>query len=257
MSPSKEMHVFSSKYGDPCGVVLKGGDFRQTMINRIRHLSGVIGRKGGEVVSKDIYDRMMNAVEKLRMIDYTSAYVDYFKERVSGEKVFGEITPAYAMLPAKGFHEIVTLHDQVKFIFILRDPIARAWSHLHMELNSLGVELTYDEKIRRIFLENNKYYCRSDYVKTIINLESVVSTDNILYLFYEDLFSVHSVKKICSFLDIDYSRANFSTKIREGDYHVMPNISEIPDENIYSNVYRVCKERFGDEIPATWAVSNF
>ena len=53
-------------------------------------------------------------------------YLDMFRRRIHiGQVMFGEITPSHATLGLDGFRAIRRMHDNVKVVFILRDPVAR------------------------------------------------------------------------------------------------------------------------------------
>ena len=138
MSPYKEAHVFDHRHN------YKADQFREILLNRVIDFSEIIKNKKGRGCS-ELYSRVMNSVEKIAMIDDLDIYMEHFYQRVKGEKVFGEITPAYSLLPKKGFKEILSLHDQVKFIFIMRDPIDRAWSHINDELRRKGLDVPHEE----------------------------------------------------------------------------------------------------------------
>ena len=51
------------------------------------------------------------------------AYADVLFQTWRGEPVVGEITPAYALLPPEAFSEMAELGHDVRFLFIMRDPI--------------------------------------------------------------------------------------------------------------------------------------
>ena len=53
------------------------------------------------------------------------------------QKVKGEITPYYSILPKERIALIKKINPNMKIIFILRNPIDRAWSHAIMELSTL------------------------------------------------------------------------------------------------------------------------
>lgn len=248
LSPRKEMHVFDHRH------VCNADALRNTLLKRVQHLASTqIDRKGN---SADLYRRMLMSVEKIAMIDNLDFYIEYFESLVKDQKIFGEITPNYSLLPKEGFLEILSIYESVKFIFIMRDPVSRAWSHINDQLKRTGKEMSDDEKLRCIFEgasgKNNHYFRKGDYCQTINNLESVVSRDNILYLFYENLFTDESIKKICDFLDIEYLSANFSSRVNKGDYSKDISGIDLHAEELYRPIYDFCRERFGDDVPDSW-----
>ena len=54
-------------------------------------------------------------------------YLDHF--HTAGSRRKGEASPSYALLPIKRIRLIRRLLPDVKLIFLMRDPVARAWSH--------------------------------------------------------------------------------------------------------------------------------
>jgi hypothetical protein len=59
-------------------------------------------------------------------------YSSFFLE--ANNKVKGEITPAYSILPVNRIRSIRAIMPEVRLIFLMRDPIERAWSHAVMDL---------------------------------------------------------------------------------------------------------------------------
>src|SRR3984957_14893909 len=77
----------------------------------------------------DSLRRISEIVDYLFLLDNKS-YAEYLKRYAVGAKAFGEITPTYGLLPTSGGAEIDSLFPGVQFIFIMRDPVARLWSHV-------------------------------------------------------------------------------------------------------------------------------
>ena len=69
-----------------------------------------------------------------------------------GEKKNGEITPAYAMLPVETIREIHALNPALRVIYILRNPIDRAWSSARMALER--AEMTLAEASDQWFVDH-------------------------------------------------------------------------------------------------------
>lgn len=120
----------------------------------------------------------------------------------------GEVSPDYAVLPGKGIRHILELNPDTKFIFIMRDPIERGWSHLRMD-ESRGVAKRVPH-LQRIFASGFLLY--SDYMTTIDRYRRHVPDHNFLMLFFDDLVSrpEYLLQEVCSFLGVDHSRATFA-----------------------------------------------
>ena len=59
-----------------------------------------------------------------------SSYRKYLDLVAQGKTVGGEITPSYAMLEADGIQAIETALDKPNYLWILRNPADRFWSHI-------------------------------------------------------------------------------------------------------------------------------
>ncbi len=60
-------------------------------------------------------------------------YLSLFQEGAGRLK--GEATPNYALLPRSTIRLIHDLHPQLKLIFLMRDPVDRAWSHARWDFH--------------------------------------------------------------------------------------------------------------------------
>lgn len=58
------------------------------------------------------------------------SYMNLF--RFKGDRMSGDITPSYARLDETLIREIAALMPQVKIVFLIRDPVERAWSRFSM-----------------------------------------------------------------------------------------------------------------------------
>ena len=76
-------------------------------------------------------------------------YSQYFEEADSVNQVIGELTPNY-------YHDIQALQrisqklPNVKVILILREPIARAYSHYQLSLTNQCKNMTFDEALAKV-----------------------------------------------------------------------------------------------------------
>jgi hypothetical protein len=114
-------------------------------------------------------------------------------------------------------------------VYIMREPISRAWSSYNMIGGKASDSFQLDFPAH--FLLNNFLACK--YKETILALDSVFSKP--LYFFYEDFFRQDNIDIICDELEIGRYKAKFDLKINEGKYS-----SEIPSEFI--ETYGLCKK---------------
>lgn len=103
----------------------------------------------------------------------------------------GEITPAYSRLPTTTIKDIKRLNPHLKIIFIMRDPIDRAWSQARKDLPRVygrPVSEISAADVTRWFSES---WCaqRSDYVAILDNWLPHFPRDQFFIGFFEELAS--------------------------------------------------------------------
>ncbi|MEM0946889.1 MAG: sulfotransferase [Pseudomonadota bacterium] len=133
-----------------------------------------------------------------------AAYLDYLgRERA----VVGDITPAYGLLPEADLRRMDSL-GEARFLLILRDPVARLWSHVRMIAGRREPDgAVTDARSGRILSRTLSGHeaeieSRSDYRGMFDRLCHAVPGPRRLVVFFEDLFSGDATKMICAFLGI-------------------------------------------------------
>jgi hypothetical protein len=137
----------------------------------------------------------------------------------------GEITPNYARLSDESVLHMLRLQPNLKFIFLLRDPIERDWSHLRMQDQRGELQqFTHAERLSRKALRGY-----SDYMTTIEVFGRNVSAKNFLILFFDEIVGKphELLREVCAFLGVDYARATF-TNVNEAVHAGKPK--PIPPE---------------------------
>ncbi len=84
--------------------------------------------------------RFLNRLERLSArphIDLKN-YARLFEPK--GSLLSGDISPGYSTLSDKIIQRVVGYFPKLKVIFLARDPVERAWSHLSMEVRSRQIE---------------------------------------------------------------------------------------------------------------------
>jgi hypothetical protein len=100
--------------------------------------------------------------------------------------IAGEITPAYATLDEEVLRRIQRMNSKIKLIFVMRDPVERAWSAVNNAAKKGVVEApTVEKTIQRA--RGWGTAARSGYADTIKRLEAVFPARQIHYCFFEDL----------------------------------------------------------------------
>lgn len=249
MPPVKELHIFDS---------LDLEFSRGKVSNLIRRSEEVRpdGRAYGPIQLR------------MAMLDDIDVYFNYFLDtlREDGVQLVADITPAYAALSPKRYRFIKRRFEnagvKVKVIFLMRDPVERAWSSVRMRLRNKRerdpdarmLERHNDESLLLKVHDKEGSLARTNYRATVKNLEKVFDSDSIYYGFYERLFNDESTRAICSFLGIPHIDADFDQRLNES-----PKSSPISTEasmavaTFHRDVYRFVEDRFGaDFIRSIW-----
>jgi hypothetical protein len=242
----KEYHVFDALHVPEC---------RSFLNNKLKILHNA---------SRDIRElsKKKEVLQQLSFYTDTQYYYDYFdylwfKGRGAITAV-GDITPSYSALPAAVFSEIKTQLElrgfKVKVIFLMRDPIERCWSMVRMDkrkgLHSNPGGTVPDEQklLKKIFMTRD-CEIRTQYERTIDNLEQVFEQENIFYGFYESLFEAETLASIQAFIELEDFSPNTTHKLNVSAKS--DDLTELDTElasqifHHYQNTYHFCEARFG------------
>ncbi len=157
--------------------------------------------------------------------------------------VTGEITPSYSLLSAEYINSIISINNEMKFIYILRDPVDRSWSHaVKIFSRDKGVPLkdVPTESLIKFF-QSDENICCGSYAKNIKNYLSVIDSRNLLIIYFDDIKTdpANVLSKIYSFIGV--------SKIQDMDENILNkpvNASsfgcDVPDiyTHLLSNIFR-------------------
>lgn len=125
-------------------------------------------------------------------------------------RVNGDITPAYSTLEPEVVARIGTLFPDLRILFLLRDPIERAWSAALMALGR--AELTLGEVSDQWFLDHfhsRGSLLRGDYARTLAIWCEVFPARQMRVLFYEDIRAdpMGLLRRVANFLALEPTSA--------------------------------------------------
>lgn len=238
MSPIKELHYFD--------VEICSYSWNEGFINRFRDL--VASLEDDQFFGEN-YEQLRILLYRVGMINDASMYAKYFAEFRENEKVVCEISPAYSTVTAHEFKKMAEIHHTVKFLFIMRNPVDRFWSQL--KYKSMRMKFDHNNEFEN-YLSHPGMNIRTDYRRTMTELLSVVDTNNIHFVFYENLFSDQAIASLCAFLDIDYMQADFSNQINSSFAEEIDESRRQLVFNKFDFVYEFIDDYFKREIPASW-----
>jgi hypothetical protein len=140
-------------------------------------------------------------------------YKDKFYSDVKAEKIIGDITPIYMYLEKIPRNINNLLGDDIKFVFMLRNPIERAYSHYWMSYRR-GYETEPFKKAIKLEKERiNKgafershfsYIDRGFYSKQIKNFLKYFPKENMKFIIFDEFINNKKVilEDIFSFLNL-------------------------------------------------------
>lgn len=258
----KEYHVFDAieDYEKHKTSKRPRNGFRERRISKIlnSHKRGTLGRNLGMQRKQSRYTALELAF--IDNVDHYFNYFDYLYLRNENIDAVGDITPNYALLKTKTFALIrkglESRGFDVKVFFLMRDPVERAWSLARMKQRNMDDskkekfdQFKYMEKITQDGFTSYK----SQYDKTIKQLEGAFEKNNIYYGFYESLFNEQSFQSIQQFLGIPLERFDSSQV-----FNASPKSNNMPDElnkklvEYFRPTYEAISERHGDAVRQLW-----
>ena len=164
----------------------------------------------------------------------------------------GEITPAYAILQEEDIKKIYAMVPETKIIFIIRNPIDRAWSHFRFNLkltNEENKEIKEEDIIK--FIDNEDQILRSDYLRTLKLYSKIFPKENICVAFYDAIIEnpEELLSGIVDFLGGDSTRikdeCNLQSKTNVSKKRVLPVVINTHLTNNYTPLVEDLSSIFG------------
>ncbi|HET8600139.1 MAG TPA: sulfotransferase domain-containing protein [Segeticoccus sp.] len=166
-----------------------------------------------------------------------------FEPLSSGFQITGEASPYYMFHPLAPARIARALPD-VKLILVLRDPVARLWSHYQYEVARGHEHLSVTEavaaepsrlrgEVQRMQADpayesfsyrHHSYLSRGHYAEQLERLYEFFAAEQVLILQSERLFADPNLEltKVWEFLDVPPVRLAGLTAMKQGRYSAMP-----------------------------------
>jgi hypothetical protein len=167
------------------------------------------GRAGaaaeGRLADREAWQRVLDAGQ-----EETAEYLAYLDGGHDGAPaVVGEVTPAYALLSEGRLRAMAGLGGRdVRFVYLLRDPIARLWSHVRMIAGRRAADgIVVRRRCDRIFDrtlagDETQIAARGDYRTALDRLSRAIDPARLLVLVFEELVEGDGAARLCAFLGI-------------------------------------------------------
>lgn len=182
VSPVKELHVFdrllrpdiSSWLDERFAATLEDMRRRAAAGRQIRHPERL-----------SVLQAMLDMPASKDLDLTAAAYREFFANRVGDQRAFGELCPAYALLPEAGFTALLSAFPRARFVYLLREPVARYWSQLRHERR---FRADFDPEAAFLsLLDEPGFGEHSDYGPVLQRLLACIPHNQICVVFYEHL----------------------------------------------------------------------
>ncbi len=170
----------------------------------------------------------------------------WYQYRHAGSKLAGDITPLYSTLSVDRIACIQGHMPKLKLIYILRNPIERAWSGLRKSVwYQKGTAYLQEQDSDWILQQvmRPEVLLRGNYPQAIENWESVFPREQLQYLFFDDINSDAngSLDQIHAFLGL--TRADVG-----GSAAGSRNVNAAPEKPMPDYVKRALSEHYAEQI---------
>lgn len=151
-----------------------------------------------------------------------AAYMEYLNGGRTDQRLIADITPAYALLSEGRLGRMACMSSDVRFVYLLRDPVARLWSHVRMiarrrSTTGHDVALRAGQVLERALSGAEMHIVRrGDYRAALTRLRSAVAPSRLFTAFYETLFQAETVTRLCGFLGLSSRPADFRRRVHAG-----------------------------------------
>jgi hypothetical protein len=179
-------------------------------------------------VLQQIADRDDNR-KVLKSADPVAAYMGYLTAGSEGKRLVGDLTPEYGLLTVEEMRVLAGLAPDVRWVFVMRDPVSRMWSHIRMlvrraKVDEAGLAAACAAKFDEVLAgQAPDVTQRSDYAGIHSRLVQAVAADKRLVLSYEGMMSPGGVQRVTRFLGLSAHPAPLDKRVHQGVAVAMPD----------------------------------
>lgn len=188
-----------------------------------------------------------------------AAYLAYLRAGVTeNTRLIGDICPAYSLLDVATYREMVNATPSPRFLFLVREPVARLWSAVRMQADrQLGPGQTVEEKANNILwrlLERGAethLTARGAYGETISRLREAVPARTLRVMYMEELLTDAGYAALCDWLGLPPTPAPLGEKVHAGKAVALrPHLAIRAAEHL-AQEYDFAEEAVGP-LPEAW-----
>jgi hypothetical protein len=186
---------------------------------------------------------------------------DWYASLFPRDKIAGEITPAYMILPRELVEAIAAPRPGLRAILLMRDPIDRIWSgtrHFALSGRPPGEELDAKTRARVVKrFDTPGVRLRTDYRRALETWRGVLGPDRVFVGFYDDVQSDPAglLGRILEFLGADPAIApaapDLARRVNAAETTDLPRELAVELARRYREPLRELAQEFGGP-PARW-----
>lgn len=220
-SPEKEIHFWADSYGDSNYL---------SPINRLNKVKTMLDRASNQ----------KNINQYRQLLRWTHIYLKQEIDEEWYQKLFilnkqenrynTDFSNVTCHMSAEGWQKAKEISQQLRVIYVLRDPIERLWSHIKFHHQYAGKEMNFDEwskKDFKYFIQRPHVWKNCEYAKWIEVMRNNLGDDEFKLLYFEDFRAdpKGQFEVVEDFLGIahhDYPAAKIAKKVNPSKSIPMP-----------------------------------
>lgn len=203
---------------------------------------------------KTLFPNEKQAIEELGVLINHNWYCNQFSHEL---KYCADFTPEYALLSDECWTDIKLTSKKQKVIFIMREPVGRTLSAVQYFYQNRNIDIdAIEPEVLKTRVLTDLFISRSRYENTIKKIKKQFSSEDVLYLFYEDMMlnKQETLDKVTDFLlleaiVLDQNSLNKKINPSKG-YDFSSEVIEILEKELSSTIESV-KESIG-YVPKEW-----
>jgi len=223
----KELHYFTLKTAAQFDGAIRATDGKIAEM-QARLNAAADARK--PVVAKRLADLIeWRQVLARRAIDLP-AYRGFLTEGAGDARLVGDVTPAYGLLSEAGLAGLAQVAAETRFVYLIRDPLARLWSHVRMIAARTAPDRfaqAAEAQMAAILSgdlsgEGKGIVARGDYAAILPKLARAVPGKALLVLFQEEMMTLPGIARLSAHLGLTPAVADLERRVHEGKALALP-----------------------------------
>lgn len=185
------------------------------------------------------------------------AYLGYLNAGAEGRMV-ADMTPAYALLSEDRLRRMTRIAPDVRFLYLVRDPVERVWSHVRMiAAGRAAKDGNHEGRAAHVLSrvlrgKESEIEARGDYATAIAKLARAVDPRRLMVAVTEEMFTAAGLSRIMAFLGLATPDTDFSRRIHESAAGELPAEARAEARAWLSAQYDFVADWLGRR-PAGWA----